>query len=363
MFFARMKKRKVKKILFAFVPLFLLLAGGELAARWVITHSIPSGLKPLWAQVSVRNEGRIKLILNGSWKHRDSEFDQYNGYRLRPSKDPASRRPPRMPLPPKSAGEVRILCMGDSVTFGSALSEKEAWPARLQAHLEAWQPSGIHFEVYNGGVPAYGPQQCKRLFQSQYIGMESDILIWHERPEIDDRLELSGKPMSQGWLAFQDFAFRSRLLFVLANFHHRGSPWVKTRSDQLNLKPGDVVGRPASFGQFVRWCENRGVAGVLGIEYLHLVEGASGELHLEGNAKDWLEQGLDYVPLREAFEAGGEADLASRFIDAFHFSPKGADLCARSIGEQLRLRWPALEKAIFSKRPAPPIPTGTQADD
>jgi len=54
---------------------------------------------------------------------------------------------------PARAGELRILAVGDSFTFGVGAEEAESWPARLQATLAA---RGVASRVWNAGAPGYG---------------------------------------------------------------------------------------------------------------------------------------------------------------------------------------------------------------
>src|SRR4051812_12719009 len=50
-------------------------------------------------------------------------------------------------------GELRVLALGDSFTFGVGAEEGESWPARLEASLAA---SGAPARVWNAGAPGYG---------------------------------------------------------------------------------------------------------------------------------------------------------------------------------------------------------------
>jgi lysophospholipase L1-like esterase len=55
----------------------------------------------------------------------------------------------------KSAGTVRILCLGDSCTFGTAgLEDADTYPAVLEKILNKSQRS-VNFEVINAGMPGY----------------------------------------------------------------------------------------------------------------------------------------------------------------------------------------------------------------
>jgi len=57
------------------------------------------------------------------------------------------------PLP----GTFRLLCLGDSVTFGYLVEAEEAWPRRLEVALQgaATEPA----QTINAGVPGYSPFQ------------------------------------------------------------------------------------------------------------------------------------------------------------------------------------------------------------
>lgn len=56
---------------------------------------------------------------------------------------------------------VDVLLLGDSVVFGTGLSQEETIPARLQTELNSGQPPAI--TVVNGGVPGYGLEELVAL--------------------------------------------------------------------------------------------------------------------------------------------------------------------------------------------------------
>ena len=57
------------------------------------------------------------------------------------------------PLP----GTFRLLCLGDSVTFGYLVEAEEAWPRRLEEALQGALPGPT--QTINAGVPGYSPFQ------------------------------------------------------------------------------------------------------------------------------------------------------------------------------------------------------------
>jgi hypothetical protein len=61
---------------------------------------------------------------------------------------------------PKTPGERRLLCLGDSMVFGHGVAEEEALPAVLEDLLRA---AGGAVAVGNAGVPSFGPVQHERV--------------------------------------------------------------------------------------------------------------------------------------------------------------------------------------------------------
>lgn len=72
---------------------------------------------------------------------------------------------------PKPAGTKRLLCVGDSFTFGWGVEEPECWCARLETHL------GPGWEVVNLGVPGYSPEQQARFLELRGLQFEPDLVV------------------------------------------------------------------------------------------------------------------------------------------------------------------------------------------
>jgi lysophospholipase L1-like esterase len=60
--------------------------------------------------------------------------------------------------PEKPAHVYRIVALGDSFTYGTAVNDDETWPAQLGARLRELAPDR-EIEVLNWGVPAYNTRQ------------------------------------------------------------------------------------------------------------------------------------------------------------------------------------------------------------
>lgn len=68
----------------------------------------------------------------------------------------------------------RVLCVGDSVTFGWGVSEPESYPARLRSLLSV--------DVVNAGVPALKPDHMGAWIEQNASALDIDALIFTARP-------------------------------------------------------------------------------------------------------------------------------------------------------------------------------------
>jgi lysophospholipase L1-like esterase len=78
----------------------------------------------------------------------------------------------------RAPGELRIVCVGDSITFGQGLAEDATLPARLGAHLRS-DPrlEGRVVRTVNAGVLGYGSVQGFRLLQ-RIAALRPDVVVW-----------------------------------------------------------------------------------------------------------------------------------------------------------------------------------------
>jgi lysophospholipase L1-like esterase len=78
----------------------------------------------------------------------------------------------------KPPDTFRILCMGDSITFGYGrfMRDVDAHPQRLEARLTLERP-GVHYEVLNAGVPGYTSEQGRRWLTS-LLELSPDVVVF-----------------------------------------------------------------------------------------------------------------------------------------------------------------------------------------
>jgi lysophospholipase L1-like esterase len=93
----------------------------------------------------------------------------------------------------KGARESRILCLGDSCTFGYLLPHDATWVERLERYLSARFP-GDTIECINAGVPGWGLFQGWRFLETRARALAPDLVIlnfgWNESVAWDGRSDL-----------------------------------------------------------------------------------------------------------------------------------------------------------------------------
>jgi lysophospholipase L1-like esterase len=72
---------------------------------------------------------------------------------------------------------LRVLCLGDSVTFGLTLADDDTFPAQLERKLRAGAPSDAAAVVLNAGVPGYSCVQGMRLLD-ELAPLAPDVIVW-----------------------------------------------------------------------------------------------------------------------------------------------------------------------------------------
>jgi len=84
----------------------------------------------------------------------------------------------RGPLPPieKGANVYRVVCLGDSFTFGEGVKEADTWPRQLERLLTARMP-GRRVEVINAGVQAYDTKDAAALYLLKLAAYKPDAVI------------------------------------------------------------------------------------------------------------------------------------------------------------------------------------------
>lgn len=75
----------------------------------------------------------------------------------------------------KSRETIRIVCLGDEMTFGPGLSDDQLFTATLQRLLEPYLPRKL--EVINAGVPEYCPLLSLLQYRHQLQSLDPDVIV------------------------------------------------------------------------------------------------------------------------------------------------------------------------------------------
>ncbi|MCC6159091.1 MAG: SGNH/GDSL hydrolase family protein [Deltaproteobacteria bacterium] len=340
-----MTTRRTRRWIYALGPALAIIALAEVGARLVMSDGpLAEVRRSLYARLdrdaALMHESLYEL-------HARDLFvpDEYAGYRLRDATDPASRQPPYLPPKPKEPNEIRVVCVGDSVTFGRSL--EDSWPGRLQRLLDADAPYSIRFVVFNAGTPGHNVVQCKRMLQHRWMALEPDVVIWHESARFAERPE-PAPPMNVRQFTWLSRAYRARSLYLLLAARQawatRDEPDAPSRYDA----PGASEGDARAVIELARWCVDRGVHRFLLVDYLTqdeqgIARGHGGFVEASAHAGE-AGGSFDAVPLLNAFRAhpGGAAAL---FTDRIHLTGEGMDLIARAVHDNITSRF-SRERAL-----------------
>ena len=121
----------------------------------------------------------------------------------------------------KPEGVFRIVCLGDSQTFGAGISDDETWPAHLQECLD---PDRSRIEVLNFGVNAYDTEQEVQMLETRALAYDPDLVLlaFFVNDAAVRSTQGTGKPL--------DFGKQSKLHEFLA-----GDGWFHTVRDMSCL--------------------------------------------------------------------------------------------------------------------------------
>ena len=167
--------QSVVSVLKAIVALVCVLILLELCARGVLYISLTDYFENKIPQPygkMMEEAGRFSLWGLNSWNKYDPVcyFLPKDGFFRGPSG--------RVECPlKKSESTIRIICIGDSTTYGVAVDYYHSWPYLLERMLSLQYP-GKKIEILNAGLPGAVPQQVKRIFQFHLAEYHPDIVIW-----------------------------------------------------------------------------------------------------------------------------------------------------------------------------------------
>lgn len=181
--------------------------------------------------------------------HRPHIDDTFQGVRVRTNAD-GWRNPD---VSANKAGRLRIVAVGDSVTFGWGVEERDAYPRRLERMLAADRALGRDVEVVNLGNGGYNTAQERAALLRYGFAYEPDLVTllyvnndFHSSDGRDELVE-QGDPPGGVWSRLRDRALpvwrfvveRSVLLTQIVYAWRSDDP---TLEEKISRRFGSVEG-------------------------------------------------------------------------------------------------------------------------
>lgn len=259
----------------------------------------------------------------------------------------------------KPGRAFRIIALGDSFTFGTAVQLEETWPFLLERALAELVPE-LRFEVLNWGVPAYNTRQELALLARRAGAFEPDLVLlcayvndasgqgsgveageppWEARWR--DRLGLTSgrwgpdEPKTPAQARTMALRERSRLADLLA---HRTHGWLTARALRRDYRADWSAGSPGRAMVAAALAEGRALAAERGFA-LHAtmypdLQGLDGDYPFapEHATFQGLCEDLD-IPFHDLLPALRGRDPAELRAHAHDHHPSGA--CNRIVADSL----------------------------
>ena len=239
----------------------------------------------------------------------------------------------------KPAGTVRILMLGDSVTFGWGAPVDGTTAKRLEARLDAADP-GRRYEVINAGIGNTNTAMQVAHFLNKWYKLKPDVIVLNYF--INDAEETPSR--QQNFVLERSYAavFLAGRFDVLWRSYLGGSDW-KAYYDGLyrDDAPGWRQGREA-LADLADYCRRNGI-GLLVANYPELHELADYPF-ARVTAQVEAAAAADGVPFLDLLPAIRGEDPVSLWVtptDA-HPNAKAAERFAAAIAERLRTEFPDL---------------------
>lgn len=167
--------KKMRKTIYALFPLLLFLLLAEVALR-VAGFNYDSYFaqafwwkrfsnNPIYERDPVRF-WRLRPYANSDLNPESRDTQLINGMGFRDDEFPEQ----------KSPGELRVITMGDSCTFGDGVANWETFSNVLEDMLSEAQP-GRKVQVINGGVPGYTSYQIYQYLKNDLLPFQPDLVV------------------------------------------------------------------------------------------------------------------------------------------------------------------------------------------
>jgi lysophospholipase L1-like esterase len=236
---------------------------------------------------------------------------------------------------PKPAGRRRLLCFGDSITFGYGMADGETYPARLAENLAA---RGV--EVLNAGVTGYTSWQVlgrlRRIAPVVGADFASFCVGWNDgtRRPVEDRVYASRLAAARG---FEGALRHWRLYRLLSALYVRGRMNAEREAKVRDHPRVPLEQYRENLEAIVAECRARGIRPVfVRLPHRRLPgEPAPSPAYEEALLDVARRRGIPALSAGELGLDGRSPDTGRLFIDSLHLSVEGNELMATLLARQL----------------------------
>lgn len=110
------------------------------------------------------------------------------------------------PITPKTPTLFRILCVGDSVTFGTGVANEETFPNVLEVMLQDFAQPGVTVDVINMGVSAYNARNIRGQIEEYLPVLQPDVVVYvFVENDLDDSVSAGQNGQLIAWDPTQSF--------------------------------------------------------------------------------------------------------------------------------------------------------------
>lgn len=196
-------RQRFKFLAFSLLPAVILFGTVEAGFRLLGLDEPLVRTRPLPGEAG----GLLRLDPQFFWSLTPDRIQRYRGARVRINAQGLRHGT----LEPRRPGELRILSLGESTTFGIGVGDDETYTARLGQHL-ARADASRRVTALNAGVPAWSSFQSLKFLERKGLALEPDLLLFYH--EANDYLPSSLRDSSHneiGVLLTDKQLYESRL--------------------------------------------------------------------------------------------------------------------------------------------------------
>jgi lysophospholipase L1-like esterase len=172
---------RAKFAVFALLPIVILLGAAECGVRlWDLDRPAlrAGGLGPMGPDSPTRIDPLV------GWSLRPG-FHGKTGDGERVTINSLGFRSPEMPRRKSGPGELRILSLGESTTFGTGVDDDQTYSALLETFLRERRPGRLT-RVLNAGVSAWSSTQSLIWLKARGLEFDPDVILFYH--ELNDYL-------------------------------------------------------------------------------------------------------------------------------------------------------------------------------